>query len=258
MQLTIPDCCLGEFCPGIHVEGHHKRDDVRSHWQGSEIKLRVFHYRAPIIHPTTTRAILSIITIRAFSHSQLNGLVVLTVCTHHDCSDGSAFYRYPDGSEYYRRKNGNRTFRLPEEPNENAEGADPSAALTPATTDRTRRPWHDWPPQLNLSLKTDGNSVIIRDASGLTVTFEPAGTNAGVDLVPVHNGSASLFCNAVNVDLIPYLPLCRDTSPGEAHLDRSGPRASQGVAFGTQAWVKKQALADIVSRGGTGDGVVSV
>lgn len=34
MQLTIPDCCLGEFCPGIHVEGHHKREDVSPHLSG--------------------------------------------------------------------------------------------------------------------------------------------------------------------------------------------------------------------------------
>lgn len=162
--------------------------------------MRVLDYRAPTIQLMTTRAMLSIITIRAFSHSQLNELVVLIVCIRHDCSDGSAFYRYLDGSEYYRRKNGNLTFRLPEEPNENAEGADPAAALTPATTDRPRRPWYDWPPQLNLSLKTNGNSVIIRDASGLTVTFEPAGTNAGVDLVPVYNRSVSSFCDAANVD----------------------------------------------------------
>ena len=28
MQFTIPDCCLGEICPGLHVEGHNKKEDV--------------------------------------------------------------------------------------------------------------------------------------------------------------------------------------------------------------------------------------
>lgn len=106
--------------------------------------------------------------------------------THDDRSDGSVFYRYSDGSEYYRRKNGNITFRPPVDPSEKVEGADPAAALTP-TADRTWRPWYDWPPRLNLYVNTSGTSVIIRETSGLTVTFEPMGSNAGADPVPVRS-----------------------------------------------------------------------
>ena len=28
MQLTLPDCCLGETCSGIHLEDHKLKDDV--------------------------------------------------------------------------------------------------------------------------------------------------------------------------------------------------------------------------------------
>ena len=86
----------------------------------------------------------------------------------------------------------------------------------PATMDQTWNTWYDWLPQLNLSLKTDGNSVIIRDASGSTVAFDPARTNAGVDLVPVYDKSV-LFCNTVNVNqLNPLFSLL------QGHLSRRG------------------------------------
>lgn len=41
MQLTIPDCCLGEFCPGVHVDGHRMKDDVSSHRCGVGPGLKV-------------------------------------------------------------------------------------------------------------------------------------------------------------------------------------------------------------------------
>lgn len=97
------------------------------------------------------------------------------------------FYRYSDGSEYYRHRNGNITFRPPECPREKVEGADPTAVPTSTLADQAWRPWYNWPPQLNLSVKTDGSSVIIRDTSGSTVTFEPVGSNAEIDLAPVHD-----------------------------------------------------------------------
>lgn len=109
-----------------------------------------------------------------------------------DHSDGSAFYRYSDGSEYYRRKSGRITFRPPEDPPEKLEEADPAAAPAPTVADKHWRAWYDWPPQLNLSVETRGSSIIIHDASGSTVTFEPAGTKAEVDLAPVHNKFVSL------------------------------------------------------------------
>lgn len=115
----------------------------------------------------------------------------IPVRIHGDRSDGSVFYRYPDGSEYYRRKNGNITFRPPEDLAESAEGVDPTATPAPADADRARRPWCDWPPQLNLTVKTDGSSVFIRDNSGSAVTFEPVGSGAKVDLAPVYDRSVS-------------------------------------------------------------------
>ena len=137
----------------------------------------------------------TITIIRAFYHFQLHELAVLTSPwgIHADRSDGSVFYRYSDGSEYYRRKNGNITFKPPEDPHEKGEGADSTVAPPHTLADRARRLWYDWPPQLNLSIKTNGSSVIIRDASGSTVTFEPVGSNVEVELAPVHDRFVSLL-----------------------------------------------------------------
>lgn len=137
------------------------------------------------------------IIIRACSRFRLDRLIALTwvpAGTHDDRSDGSVFYRYPDGSEYYRHKNGNITFRPPEVPHEQAKGADPAATLRPAVAYRDiSRPWYDWPPQLSLSVKTDGTSVIIREPTGLAVTFEPALPAPGVDPIPVYDRSVPLL-----------------------------------------------------------------
>ena len=170
---------------------------------------------------------------------------------HGDCRDGSVFYRYPDGSEYYRRKNGKITFRPSEDPPEKPEREDLTAAptVTPAPTmvDRRRRPWYDWPPQLNISVKADGSSVMIGDASGSTVTFEPVGPNIAVDPVPARNGSAPPLLTRVG--LSSRLPFCRSTSLGRVQPDESLSQASCGATFGAQEWVKRRALVDIVSRG---------
>ena len=104
---------------------------------------------------------------------------------HH--SDGSIFYQYPDGSQYYRRKNGNITFRPPPDIPQKSEGEDPAASPIPSTQNQPRQPWYDWPPRLNLSVKTDGSSLIIQDATGPTITFEPVGSSAAT-----HNGSAPI------------------------------------------------------------------
>jgi len=150
---------------------------------------------------TTVKVMRIIITIReCFPASGRMDSSVLTsawggYARRDDHSDGSVFYRYSDGSEYYRRKNGNITFRPPVD-TPNVEETDPTA--TPASTaakERSRQPWYDWPPQLNLSVKTDGSSVIIRDASSSTVTFEPVGANAEVGPAPVHDRSMIFFIN---------------------------------------------------------------
>lgn len=116
------------------------------------------------------------------------GRINILTGTYHDRSDGSVFYRYSDGSKYYRHKNGNIQFSPPAEPHEKAEGAD-------TTVSRLR---YDWPPQLDLSIKTDGTFAIIRDASGSMVAFEPVGANAGAGLAPVHDRSVSPFHNFDN------------------------------------------------------------
>lgn len=123
---------------------------------------------------------------------------------HGDRSDGSVFYRYSDGSEYYRRKNGNITFRPPGESHEQAEEA--YATLTPTAAGRDpSRPWFDWPPQLNLSVETNGTEVTIREPTGLAVTFEPALLGPGFGPIPIYDRSVSLI--GVNVRLIPlFLP----------------------------------------------------
>lgn len=136
-------------------------------------------------------------------------------------SDGSVFYRYPDGSEYHRRKNGHTRIRPPVDPSEEVEGADPATVTgntspgpSGASVDRVWRPWYDWPPQLNLSVGTNGASVTIRDGSGSTITFEPigAGTGLGCSPAPVrdhgkgpemtHDDVKCLFCGMVTEERI--------------------------------------------------------
>ena len=166
---------------------------------------------------------------------------------HGDYRDGSVFYRYPDRSEYYRRKNGNITFRPPEDPPKKPEEGDPTVAPTPLAEDRPWRPWYEWPPQLNISVKTHGSSVIIRDASGSTVTFEPVGPDVGVDPVPPCNGSASPL--STRVGLISCLPFCRSTSFGHGQFDEGPSQASRSATFGVGEWARRETLVDITSRG---------
>ena len=128
---------------------------------------------------------------RFFISKLYEPVVLILAGNFDDRSDGSVFYRYSDGSEYYRRKNGNITFRPPESPPVKVEGADPTAAPPPTVAERVWRPWYDWPPQLNISVKTDGPLIIIRDNSGSTVTFEAVGSGAAVDPVPAHDTSVS-------------------------------------------------------------------
>jgi len=217
MQLIIPDCCLGEFCPGIHAEGHRQREDG-TYYSTDDDEGKAYHY-----HNT----------------------------------DGSVFYRYPDGSEYYRRKNGSIRIRPPIDHPQRSEKADvvdvhvggvenpagttpeaPAPPPTPPTTatdspisatgssDRVWRPWYDWPPQLNLSVETSchGASVTIRDAAGSMITFRPVGNETGP--VPKDSGLPS----------------------GHAHQNGGGSQPGHSATF-AQEWVKKQALADILSRG---------
>jgi len=106
---------------------------------------------------------------------------------HH--SDGSVFYQYSDGSQYYRHKNGNIRFRPPLDTPEKLEGEDPAASPTSSTPGRR---WYDWPPQLNLSVGTDGPSLVIQDATGPKITFEPVGSSVGVNPTPAHDGSVHL------------------------------------------------------------------
>ena len=104
------------------------------------------------------------------------------------------FYRYSDGSEYYRRKSGRITFRPPVDPPEKVEGKeDLAASPSSATTERVWRPWYDWPPQLTLSVKTDGNSIVIRDSSGSTITFEPADSSAEAGLAPARDRFVTFY-----------------------------------------------------------------
>ena len=80
MQLTLPDCCLAEFCPGIHVEGHNMREDVSLRAQGPrvvEVCVLTSRSRVRIIRGTTPTQMHIITTIRA-SHYWQNKLIVLT------------------------------------------------------------------------------------------------------------------------------------------------------------------------------------
>ena len=166
--------------------------------------------RAHTIRPTATKATLITIIIRACSRCRPDRPVALTwvlAGPHDDRSDGSVFYRYPDGSEYYRHKNGTITFRPPEEPHEKAEGADPAATLTSAAAHRdVSRKWLDWPPQLNLSVKTDGTSVIIREPTGSTVTFAPTLPAPEADPVPVCDRSVPRSAAVTNRSMSLTLP----------------------------------------------------
>jgi hypothetical protein len=109
-----------------------------------------------------------------------------------DHSDGSVFYRYPDGSECYRRKNERIKFRLLEASPEKVEGAGPTTTLS-KVEERTLSCWYPWPPPLNLSVKTDGSSFTISDASGSTITFEPVGPNVETGRTLVHDESVSPY-----------------------------------------------------------------
>jgi len=152
-------------------------------------------FRVPYIRTMTMRTTRIIITTRAFSLAacRIHKLAGLTSACgiRDDHSDGSVFYRYSDGSEYCRRKNGNITFRLSANSPNKVEGEDPTVAPASTATGRIRQPWIDWPPRLKLSIKTEGSSVVIRDDSGLTVTFEPVGSQVEVDPVPAYDRSAS-------------------------------------------------------------------
>ena len=152
----------------------------------------ILRFRARIIRPTTIRPTRSTTIIRTpidYSPSLFIELTFSWRCVGYH-SDGSVFYRYPDGSEYYRRKNGRVEFRLLQDPPEKVEGAGP-AATPPKAEERTLSCWYPWPPPLNLSVRTDGPSLTIRDASGSTITFEPVGPGVNAEQTLVGDGSVS-------------------------------------------------------------------
>jgi hypothetical protein len=158
--------------------------------------LRAFYdflrFRALTTRGTTPRATHTITIICAFSYlTECAHRINFLVGSHGYRSDGSIFYRYPDGSEYYRPSHGNIRFRPPEDPPEKVEGAGATATPASPVKDRAWRPWYDWPPQLNIFVKTNGPSVTIGDNSGSTITFEPVGSNADLEITPARDQSVS-------------------------------------------------------------------
>ena len=156
----------------------------------------------------------------------------------HD-SDGSVFYRYPDRSEYYRHRNGNIRFKPPQ-----PEGEDRAASKSSTPG----QGWYDWPPRLDLTVKTDGSSYIIKDATGPPITFEPVVSGVGVNPTPARNGSVPTPSPSMTrVDLISHSPPCRRSPSTRVQFERNLSQLNHGTTSGVQGRMNGHALADVLS-----------